>query len=119
MRRSAHQNKNDFLAVLKPLLLVLFLGLALRIIGLGNNSYWADEIFSVNLAVKSSDLAGVILGVLKGDSCPPLYNLWLFLHVRIFGHTEEAVRALSVAFGFLTIPFFTCWPPNYSTRVAA
>lgn len=78
--------------------LVLLLAFLLRVEGLGAQSYWYDEGFSVDLATQS--WREIVLGELN---LPPLYNLLLGAWVRLVGTGEFSVRYLSAFWGVLIV----------------
>jgi mannosyltransferase len=80
--------------------MLLILAFAVRLIGLGLDSLWFDEVFSVRAAQLS---LSQIVSLTSGDVHPPLYYLLLHFWIRLFGETETAVRMLSVCFSILTV----------------
>jgi mannosyltransferase len=85
------------------IVLILFLGLALRLINL-NQSLWLDESIEL-LAVKSYSYLDLATKYVLGDFHPPLYHLVLKFWTGIFGNQEIAGRFPSVLFGVFTIYF--------------
>ncbi|MBI5304324.1 MAG: glycosyltransferase family 39 protein [Chloroflexi bacterium] len=79
------------------------LGATLRLVGLGAQSLWLDELFSVFVARR--DWAQVIVGTMQGDTNPPLFNLLLKVALQ-FGTDETAVRSVSALCGIAAIPLF-------------
>ena len=75
---------------------VLILAAVLRFAGLGSESLWLDEGYSVRVA--SGALREVIAGA-TGDIHPPLYYLLLHAWIGWFGRSEVAVRSLSALAG--------------------
>lgn len=82
-------------------LLIIVLALVLRLISL-NQSLWLDEGTSAILA-RDNTLVSIIKDFAPGDFHPPLYYLLLNLWSRVFGHSEVALRGLSVLTGLGTI----------------
>ncbi len=78
--------------------LALILAFLLRVWGLGAQSLWYDEGFSVDLAAQG--WRQILLGELN---LPPLYNLLLAGWMRLAGPSEFAVRYLSAFFGLLIV----------------
>jgi 4-amino-4-deoxy-L-arabinose transferase-like glycosyltransferase len=78
---------------------ILLLALTLRLWGLGNESAWIDEAYSINLAKHS------VLEILQGtaaDQHPPLY--YLLLHYwLLFGSSVGYARVLSLVIGIIHI----------------
>lgn len=58
-----------------------------------NTSLWGDESFTA-VAIHNNFLS--MLQIVVKDTAPPLYYLCLFIWTRIFGHSEIAIRSLSV-----------------------
>jgi len=82
-------------------LCVILFAFALRISGLGLESYWFDEASSVSIAEKG--IVTLVLDVSKGEATPPLYFIVLGCWIRVFGYTEMASRAFSVFVGVLSV----------------
>lgn len=82
-------------------LCVILFAFALRISGLGSESYWFDETSSVSIAQK--DIVTLVLDVSKEEGTPPLYFILLGCWIRVFGYTEVASRAFSVFVGVLSV----------------
>lgn len=85
------------------LLGIITAALAVRIFHLGAQSLWYDEGYSVYLAGK--DLAQLTFETAQ-DIQPPLYYYLLHFWLALFGQSEQAVRGLSVLFGWLSVPMF-------------
>jgi mannosyltransferase len=80
------------------LLGIVLFGLALRVHDLEKESLWRDEVYSVNMALeKFSEI------IKTKDTNPPLYYLVLTRWMKVFGHSEGAVRFPSVIFGVVSI----------------
>jgi len=78
---------------------VTLLGLVLRLIGLGKESIWLDEVTSIIIA--RMDLPAVVAWA-AGDIHPPLY--YTVLHFWLaWGESEFAVRSLSALLGGLSV----------------
>jgi len=69
-----------------------------------NTSLWGDESFTA-VAVKENFPR--VMEIVAKDTAPPLYYIVLFIWTRIFGHSEVAIRSLSVLLylGILFIVF--------------
>jgi mannosyltransferase len=75
---------------------------ALRFPGIGHQSYWYDEGYSVVLVHHSP---GQMLGLLPTtENTPPLYYCVLWVWAHIFGYGEAAMRSLSALAGVATVP---------------
>lgn len=81
---------------------VVAAGAALRFAGLGAQSFWYDESFTVYLLHQPF---GAMLGHLaQTESTPPLYYVVAWLWVRVFGASEWGLRSVSALAGTLTVP---------------
>ena len=80
--------------------LVLLVAFGLRLFRLGDANLWWDEALAVWGVRKG--LLSVTLWT-AGDVHPPLYFWSLWAWVQFAGESEFAMRALSVAFGLLTV----------------
>ena len=87
-------------AGLWPLAVILLAALCLRVAGLDRQSFWIDEIASLQLA-QDRLLEG--FQRIRGDVHPPGYFVLLHLWTGVFGHSETAVRWLSVIPSLLTV----------------
>jgi uncharacterized membrane protein len=100
--------KNSFI-----LALILFLGFGLRLINLGVQPFWGDEILSLEIVRHFGNNFGAMLDYLANvEIHPPLYYLMLHFWSYWFGVSEFAVRSLSVLFGTGMI-----WLSYYAGRV--
>ena len=82
------------------ILAILFVGLFFRIYGLGNESIWLDEGFSIRLS--NLNLFHIVEETSR-DVHPPLYYIILHYWINLFGDSEFSTRFLSVIFGFFAI----------------
>jgi len=86
-------------------LLILIVGFAglIRFIGIGQQSIWVDEAFSIKYAQIFGQLTPeYILDNLHG----PLHAIILHVWAKIFGHGEGALRFPSLLISLATIPCF-------------
>jgi mannosyltransferase len=74
----------------------------LRAAALGHHSFWYDEAESVRFINYS--FRELALGLRHDNGSPPFYFLLLKPWAALFGESEAALRALSVAFGVLAVP---------------
>ena len=86
-------------------LVLLFIGFALRIYRIAYQSVWWDEAYSLYVA---QDGVTAMLGLPRGATQihwdqPPLYYGLLSLWVRLVGSSEFALRSLSLFFGVLVL----------------
>ena len=77
-------------------------GALLRFATLDVQSYWLDEVATVNILHKS--FGDVFSAVSAGESTPPLYYALAWLWAKVFGSGEIGLRSLSALLGTLTIP---------------
>ena len=83
--------------------LILILCVALRVYHLGSASLWSDEIFSRYYA----DVFGVHYVLTDGlslETNPPTYYLLLHGWMTLWGHSEAAMRSLSLVASTLCVP---------------
>jgi uncharacterized membrane protein len=88
----------------RPVILVsaiTIVGAVLRFYGIGDNSLWFDEGFSVSVA--SSSLPELVQKTLAADTHPPTYYLLLHFWIGLFGSTEAGIRSLSALVGSATV----------------
>ncbi len=81
---------------------ILSAGLFFRIYGLGHESLWLDEGYSIRFA--DLDFFHIFS---NRENNPPLYFLILHWWIAMFGDSEFSVRFPSVVFGFLSL-FMIC-----------
>lgn len=96
----AFQAAMDYVAA-RPLLLlatILLLALPLRLLHLGE-SLWLDELWSIRIILDGSDP----IRLLVRDIHPPLYSLFLFAWIGLFGDAELSIRLPSLIFALLSI----------------
>ncbi len=82
---------------------ILVLCVALRVIHLGSASLWTDEIFSRYYA----DLFGfhyLVTDGLSNEATPPTYPLLLQGWMAVWGHSEAAMRSMSVVASAACVP---------------
>lgn len=91
---------------LSLLLLICLLAGLLRFTNLDQNSYWFDELFSINQSLKSQTLTELMTDIQQNESGPPGYWLLLYYQIRWFGDSETATRSLSALFGTAAVIFF-------------
>ena len=107
MRNDALRNPNAIAfepnasRIALALVLVAF---AIRFIGLGRESLWYDEGYTIAFASQNS-WGQIIAGAARLELNTPLHYLLLSAWMRCAGQTEFAARALSAAFGVLTAAY--------------
>lgn len=84
------------------LFVILGIGIWLRFLNLGVESYWCDEVYSVEIA--SHEPLEVLSGRIASPAHPPLYNTILSLWTKYFPINESSTRLLSLIFSLLTMP---------------
>ena len=85
-----------------PVATLTAIGAAVRFVGLDRQSFWIDEVITVQLLAKSlPDMLGTLP---DAESTPPLYYVLAWLWSRMAGLDEVGLRSLSAFFGTLTIP---------------
>jgi mannosyltransferase len=85
-----------------PVAMLTAIGAVLRFIGLGRQSFWIDEIITVELV--SKPLVDMLRAIPEAESTPPLYYALAWLWSRAAGVDEAGLRSLSALVGTLTIP---------------
>jgi hypothetical protein len=88
------------------LLAICALALALRWIGLGRQSLWVDEAFSYQYAKPDSSLS---IADFFGNLHGPLHALLLHYWMKLFGHSEAAVRFPSLLASLASLVAFWCF----------
>lgn len=101
-RPAASENGRQYLLFL---LLILAVGLIVRLVGLGRESFWLDEGFSFRAAGQSSAM-DVVRFIARLDVHPPLHYLLLHWWMGWFGHSEFSARLLSALLSFLSLLLF-------------
>ena len=82
------------------LALIILLGLALRLYGIGSQSFWYDEVATMK-TIQKPFINLMAYCFINGHS--PLYFLLLRFWTFLFGFTETAARLPSVLFGISSI----------------
>ena len=75
-----------------PVALLTALGAILRFATLGHQSFWIDEIITVELV--SKPLVEMLRAIPGAESTPPLYYVVAWLWSRVAGVDEAGLRAL-------------------------
>jgi len=94
--------KIQYTAAQNLLILILCLSCALRIFGIGSESFWNDELSSMTRSSYSNLQEVVELGVVP-DVHPPGYQIFLFFIENTLGNSEIALRFPSAIAGVLTV----------------
>jgi len=88
--------------VLIPLILILLLGAVLRFYGLGNESFWIDELATWGFS-GVEDFGEVLNRTRCCDTNPPLYYLIIHFVIKYLGVSESIIRFPSAVSGVLSI----------------
>jgi uncharacterized membrane protein len=85
-------------------LVALFTALAaaLRFYAIGDQSYWYDESYTVDLVGRG--LGDMLSAIPETESTPPLYYLLAWPWAQLFGDSETGLRSLSAVIGTATVP---------------
>jgi 4-amino-4-deoxy-L-arabinose transferase-like glycosyltransferase len=78
------------------------LALVLRLWGIGDQSFWLDEAFSVVHA--RAGLMHILSSGFEWETNPPLYYMLVEIWTSLFGDSEAAARSLSALIGAATVP---------------
>ncbi|HIA02365.1 MAG TPA: hypothetical protein EYN66_10710 [Myxococcales bacterium] len=81
--------------------LIILAAFVVRIITLGSESYWFDEIWAVKQS--QSPLAVLLDSLTREDVHPPLYPVLLWSWIRMVGTSEWSTRLLSVLFSTASV----------------
>jgi 4-amino-4-deoxy-L-arabinose transferase-like glycosyltransferase len=82
--------------------LIATFGAALRFHGLGDQSFWADE--AVTREIAQGSMGSAWHRMMESESAPPLYYLAEWAWVHLVGRSDAALRSFSAVAGTLTIP---------------
>jgi|GEM_PF-1328455 len=85
------------------LAVIVLVGAVLRLINLGAEPYWHDEILSLDIATHFESVRTMLRYIGEVEFHPPLYYVLLSLWTGLWGTGEIAVRSLSVIFGLAVI----------------
>jgi hypothetical protein len=85
-----------------PLVLLMALAAALRLVAIGAQSFWSDEAITALLVRR--DFGSLLSGVADTESTPPLYYVAAWLWARAAGADEAGLRSLSAVLGVLAVP---------------
>jgi mannosyltransferase len=81
------------------LIAIVVLALLLRLVGM-TESLWLDELWSIRIILDNRDPFRVLLR----DIHPPLYSVFMFAWIRLFGDAEWSIRLPSLICGMLSLP---------------
>lgn len=85
--------------------LITLLGCLFAFIGISHSSFWADELFTMQVVDHHQGLSEVFRRVLA-DVHPPLYDILLYGWIELFGSSEWVVRLPSAILAVLSILIF-------------
>lgn len=83
------------------LIFILFIATYLRFRNLTFDSFWLDELFSMDFSNPNKSFSEMIKLTLE-DVHPPLYQFLLWLWLKLFGFTEYSARSFSAILGVCT-----------------
>lgn len=95
-------NKNLINSKFVPVFITM-LGGVLRFYNIGTRSLWLDEAITVNLAWGS--IRDIVLNRASTGIHPPLYFIFIYFWILLFGDSEIALRSFSAIFSTISIPF--------------
>ena len=78
------------------------LAAALRLVMLGSQALWYDEVWTLDLA--HSPLGLMLHRIPNWETTPPLYYLLAWLSSHVFGPSQAALRLPGAVAGILTVP---------------
>ncbi|MEA2458358.1 MAG: mannosyltransferase [Thermoleophilaceae bacterium] len=81
---------------------LIVLAAAVRLWQIGDQSFWLDEAFTVDLVKRP--FGDMLSATAQTESTPPLYYALAWLWAKLFGHGEAGLRSMSALFGTLTVP---------------
>jgi len=79
--------------------LIMIFGVILRLINIGSEPYWVDEIVGLQVTKQFQNFGELFSHLKLAEYYPPLYFIALHYWTNMFGYGEMAVRLLSVMFG--------------------
>jgi len=101
---------------------LLLLGIAFRLIPLGQYQFSHDELSALSRTVYGSFSDEITYGVQLGDTHPALVQLFLFYWVKLFGYSEIAIKLPFLLCGIAAIGLiyrFGCRFFSYKTGLTA
>ncbi len=100
------------------LLTLIFLGASCLMWELAAKSLWIDELLTLEV-VRQPTVTAVIAAVRAGEGRPPLYYLLLHFWCLAAGHSDFALRFLSLLAAILCLPFFYVLARRLTSRQVA
>src|SRR6478672_870461 len=91
-------------------------GALLRFATLDVQSYWLDEVATVNIL--RHGFGDMLSAVSAGESTPPFYYIVAWVWSKVFGTGEVGLRSLSALLGTATIPLVYVLGRRVAGRVA-
>ncbi|OGE82900.1 MAG: hypothetical protein A3B10_02460 [Candidatus Doudnabacteria bacterium RIFCSPLOWO2_01_FULL_44_21] len=88
---------------------IVLLGLGLRLINLGQQPFWGDELLSLDITTFLPDLGQLIEYLRSVEVHPPLFYLIQHFWIAWFGLSVFAIKMLSVLFGLGSIILSYFW----------
>jgi 4-amino-4-deoxy-L-arabinose transferase-like glycosyltransferase len=78
---------------------IVALGIALRLINIGTEPYWGDEVLSLDIVRHFPSIGTMLQYLSQVEFHPPLYYVLLHYWTAVFGVAEAGTRSLSLVFG--------------------
>jgi mannosyltransferase len=97
--KSAHISGSWWVGVIA----ITAIGMAFRVTGIEVHSFWYDE--AVTQEIIKRPVSEMVAGVARDNGNPPLYWIVARTWQHLIGDGDARLRAASVLFGVLTIPF--------------
>lgn len=96
------QSSSSRKKIIVLLTIIILSGAFLRLIGLGKQSLWYDELLNWHRS-SQKDLSSLSRGVVYNDGHPPGYYIILHFVIRYLGDSEAILRLPSVICGILSV----------------
>ncbi len=82
---------------------IFLLGIFMRIYEIGEESFWLDEIITINF-IQHDNILDVMKSVVNINTYSPLIFIFMFFWTKLFGINEVTVRLVPAIFGILSVP---------------
>ncbi len=99
--------------------LLLLLGIAFRLIPLGQYQFSHDELSALSRTVYGGFSDELRYGVMLGDTHPALIQVFLFYWVKLFGYNEVAIKLPFLLFGIGSVALIHRFGCRFFSRQAA
>jgi len=101
LERKEEERENHRLVIL-VLLAIIAIGVLLRLLNLGGNSLWNDELVTWRLS-RGPSLASVIRNIIPAVGHPPAYQIPLYFVEKYLGDSEYLLRLPSAISGIISL----------------